>query len=167
VPAELQIAQFVASIALTVASLTVAVVSLLFAYRNNFGWKPLLLVTGHGVQNIGGDREVYEATVSLEFWNRRKYPLVLRYMKVELSALPLVYKPTKEGWHVHAGNSVMNTDTHILEPTSHMQFKAEAPFGKRSLDGLVDDLTITLIYYDPRLNTSVTITAKHHWSLGR
>jgi hypothetical protein len=87
-PTWIQIAQFIAYVSLTVTGVTVAAASLFISYRNNFGWKPVVFISSMGFKgdsaNDGG--RMY-ARMSLEFWNRRNYPLVLRFMRIELKGL--------------------------------------------------------------------------------
>ena len=168
-PPELAIAQFVAYVSLTIAGLTVAIVSLRFSYRQNFGWDPLLLITSHGLRSymVHG----YAATLSMEFWNRRKYPLVLRVVTVNFSVLDLEEPgPHKVGdeptWTMNAARKCMYyRREEALEPNGHKKLLVEAPFKKRSLDDLVDEMTITATYYDPRQNKSLEIKKKFTYRL--
>lgn len=170
-PPELAIAQFIAYVALTISGLTVAVVSLLFSYRQNFGWRPLLLVTSHGLQGMGSSPEILFATLDLEIWNRRKYPLVLRdlsieFSKVKLKEVPFDQRPNPD-WLVYARKSMRLRagKTTALEPTAHLSLRVAAPFERRPLDGLVDNVVIRAVYYDPRKNRVDTIVTQHRWFL--
>lgn len=166
---ELQVAQFAAYLALTGASVTVAIVSLTFAYRQNFGWSPLLLVTSHGLQGTGPEPKHYYATLDFEFWNRRKYPLVLRSVVVEFSSIKIKELPPEEtislDWHIHADTRMIYRISHTLESTEHKALRIAAPFASRTLDDLVDQITVRATYYDPRLDKSEDLVKKHVWSL--
>lgn len=60
----------VSSITTAVTSTVIAAVALLFTYRQNVGWKPVLLVTQSSMNGIGGGTRLsFEVTV--EFWNRQ------------------------------------------------------------------------------------------------
>jgi hypothetical protein len=62
--------QWIAPTAPAVASVIVAVVALAFNYRQNRGWKPVILVL-----QCGFDQPF--ASIEFEVWNRRKYPVVI------------------------------------------------------------------------------------------
>jgi hypothetical protein len=47
---NLPLAQLVAYVALTCAGVTVAIVSLSFSYRQNFGWRPSAIIWSHGLK---------------------------------------------------------------------------------------------------------------------
>jgi hypothetical protein len=67
--------QWIASTALTVASLIVAVVALRFSYRSNHGWAPIIYIIRQGLSHMGNGEE--KLTIQFEVWNRRKYPIVI------------------------------------------------------------------------------------------
>ena len=166
---EIGVAQFIAYVALTASSLTVAIVSVTLAYRQNFGWKPLVFVTSHGLQTQPIPSNVYFATLDFEFWNRRKYPLVLRHMEVRFSTIKVKELKNDEvisrDWYVHAGKSMSLRGDQVLDPTAHKKLSIAAPFDTSSLDDLEDKLTIQAMYYDPRKNRTSTITVEHLWHL--
>src|SRR5687767_12504094 len=70
----------VSSIALTAMSTIVASVALVFSFRQNVGWKPVLLVTHSQMSGKGGEWK-FNLTVQVEIWNRRKYPVVVRNVR--------------------------------------------------------------------------------------
>jgi hypothetical protein len=157
---SMQIAQFVAYVMLTLASVTVAVVSLAFAYRQNFGWSPIALSTGHGLANRAPDTEHYDAVINFEIWNRRKYPVVVRSVVVKFSVVDIQCHVRgwkyPEQWHVQ-GRDVMHRGEIVLEPSGHHKFEARAPFKRRPLDDLADPVVVELAIYDPRRNRIETL----------
>ena len=58
---DLSTMQWVASTALTLASITVAVVAATFSYRQNYGWKPAVLVLGQGFAGPMTKGEIFRA----------------------------------------------------------------------------------------------------------
>jgi hypothetical protein len=82
--------QWIASTALTLAGVAIASVAATFGYRQNYGWKPVVLVTSHGFGGIGRNTESFDATCQFEFWNRRKYPVVIRFVVVRLGNLRIL-----------------------------------------------------------------------------
>src|SRR5438270_14013939 len=111
------IVQLIAYVMLTLASISVATVSAFIAYRSNFGWKPLVLVTSYGFQGTGGSKQV-AATVQFEFWNRRKYPISIRYMTVALSTVKLRPHDVDPPWH-SSGHTLSNPHIKTLPPDTH------------------------------------------------
>jgi hypothetical protein len=142
--AALQIAQLIAYVVLTLAGVIVA-------YRSNFGWKPLALVTSHGLRGGGGEPDVYYAIIRFEVWNRRKYPVVIRSMYVHFRTLKLLHRTHERvaGWVVFDDN-VYYPDETVLAPSAHEQFVIEAPFPKRTVDDLRETLRFRIWYFDPR-----------------
>jgi hypothetical protein len=153
--------QLMAYIALTFASVTVAGLSAFIAYRSNFGWKPIALITTRGFRSsIVPD--IYFARITFEVWNRRKYPIAVRSAKVTFATLNIIDHPPEEeppsdgkkynvGWH-RQGKRFYYRGDFILAPGAHEQFHLEAAFPKRSLDDLHDDVTISITHFDPRMS---------------
>jgi hypothetical protein len=153
------VAQLAASTLLAVASLVVALVALHFAYRNNFGWKPLLLLKSHG-GSAGSNWS--EISCTFEIWNRRKYPVVIREMQVLFGAAKIDFDtPNVEGeetdwWSTESGG-LLHLKTISLQPSQHLEFEAAGPV--RRGDGNPIDAEVWADLYDPRLNASVVLRA--------
>src|SRR5260221_9902681 len=144
--------QLVAYIMLTLASLMVGVASALIAYRSNFGWKPLLLVTSHGFRATGGSRLV-DATLQYEIWNRQKYPILIRSMEITFSSVSIRTTDVEHPWHARP-SSIFNMEYLSLSPDTHERILAITPMKEgASLDGLNETVTIAISYFDPRRNT--------------
>ena len=151
----IELAQFIAYVVLTMTGITVAIVSLRYSYRQNVGWEPILMVTGQGLKS-GYVDEAYLATLNLEFWNRRKYPVVVRYIFVDfndMEFLPEKAEPSsKTGWYIKYGGTAIYSDHFAIEGSGHKRVEFEAPFAKRSLDDLSSQVKVRLTYFDPRLS---------------
>jgi hypothetical protein len=78
----------VSTIASTAMSTIVAVVALIFTYRQNVGWRPVALVTASSMSGTGGTWE-FKLSLTVEFWNRRKYPVSIRSAKANISGVKL------------------------------------------------------------------------------
>lgn len=74
----------IASLASTITSAVLASVALLFSYRQNIGWPPIAFLTASGLKAGNGKKSV---TVTVELWNRRKYPVVVR--QISMTAMGL------------------------------------------------------------------------------
>lgn len=163
-PVAIQLAQLVAYSMLTLSSILVASVSLMFGYRQNFGWKPIALVTSHGFS--GGKVDgYYGATLDIEIWNRRRYPVVVRHIEVKSQVIE--FERSLQGWTypdnwlVNRKNQIISRTEISLDPSGKASLSFELPFKKRTLDDLVDLFTIRINYFDPRLAKLKTINIEH------
>src|SRR5262249_46876385 len=75
--------QIAASSAVALMGLVVSIVVGWLGYRNNFGWKPVVLVTERTVAERHDLIDSVSVTMRLEVLNRRKYPLRLEWMFLE------------------------------------------------------------------------------------
>ena len=154
----LELAQFIAYVTLTVTGIIVAIVSLRFSFRQNFGWKPIIMVTSQGLKS-GFLDEAYVATLKLEFWNRRKYPLIVRHITLTFSDMKFLAnraKQTREtGWHIQYSGGGIYMNDFTVDGSGHQCVEFEAPFAKRPLDNLRSDVNIQVMFFDPRLNENV------------
>lgn len=172
-PTEIALIQVAAYVTLTLASIIVASVSLTIAYRQNFGWKPLALVTSHGLENALQEplssMSHWGAMLKFEVWNRRKYPIAVRHITVKFSVLKFDERvkawPYDRTWHI-SGRTLSYRDNYSLDPSGHMVHKIVAPFAVRSLDDILDPIVIEVRYYDPRTNKSKIISIKHVYHIG-
>ena len=168
-PPELAIAQFVAYVTLTITGLTVSVVSLVFSYRNNFGWKPIMFAVTQGLKGLGGEKS-YFLVFEFEVWNRRSYPIVIRSAVIEFKDIRFPEKPQwgdkTEDWHTQGGTGFYRDEVSVF-PTSHQRFVFEVPFETESLDRLRSDVEVTAIVFDPRRNSVETLTFQDVYSLSR
>jgi hypothetical protein len=164
--------QLVSYVMLTVASVTVGTLSAIIAYRNNFGWRPMGIVTTIGVAGVSSEPNVYYASVTFEVWNRRKYPIVVRSISINLSHLEFVGKiripasGDQDNWH-RRGNKIYRIGSTVLSPDSHEQFTFEAPFAARPLDALMDDINLDVMYFDPRKKAHNHIRFKDQYQFQR
>lgn len=147
--------------ALTVVAIIIAATSLYVTYRNNFGWKPIVLITEIGIKGIGGEHKSFEATLGFEIWNRRKYPLTIREVVIQIDNLKTHNPPTeKQGeWHYGMRGSVGSMRASVIGPTSHEKRDMEIGFTTPSLDSMNAPITVTVHYYDPRLDKNKSIVA--------
>jgi hypothetical protein len=162
--AALPIVQLIAYVTLTLASIIVGVVSALFAYRNNFGWKPLALVVGHSLEGMGGST-IWDAPLKFEIWNRRKYPIVVRSIVVEFSNLPLrpetFHTSPTDAWF-RQGKSFHSRGTTTLSPSTQREFTVVAPIAEgTTLDDVAALARIKIYYFDPLYNKSRPLQITH------
>lgn len=158
--------QIITNAVLTIGAICVAAASLVVAYRSNFGWKPIVFVGGNGVRGFGGEVREYTAIINLEIWNRRKYPISIRYIRLTFDNLEIrPPKRTRETvWHVTSRNAYNHT-VHVLAPNEHERHEVEVPILTKSLDGLNAPVHIEISYFDPRSNKSEKLTGEHVYRL--
>jgi hypothetical protein len=98
--------QLIAYSALTCASVIVASVSGLLAFRQSIGWKPIVFPTSHGFGRLNDDEPdgLSKATLEFEVWNRRKYPIIVIGAQVDFETLDFVFTESlgRHGGEYHA-----------------------------------------------------------------
>lgn len=168
-PTWLQIAQFIAYVALTLTGVTVAAASLFISYRNNFGWKPVLFMSGKGIKGDSADDggRMY-ALMDFEFWNRRTYPLVLRGVAVELVDFVVdedVFHRRDVDWHFSRGTHAYYRKSHTVERSNNVVVKFVGRMQEgQSLDALDATFKVDAEYYDPRLNKTFRLKQSFPYS---
>ncbi len=154
------LAQVLAYTTLTLTSIIVAVVSLRFSYRQNFGWKPILLVSTHGMtgkpkKGSKGESFTTSAVLKFEVWNRHTYPIVLEQVNVNFKQNILDYQQnytTEENpWYVQPYSKCHYRDRVVVKNGEHHEFVLEAVMVEdQSLDAIDGMVDISVAYYDPR-----------------
>jgi hypothetical protein len=158
--AALPIVQLIAYVTLTLASIIIGAVSAFIAYRSNFSWKPLVLVTSHGFRGKGGSQLV-DASIEYEIWNRQRYPILIRSMDVHFKSISIRAGDVEHPW-LARGSSILNTLAVTLSPDTHERIKAFVPMKEGThLDDLEDNITIEIFYFDPRRNKDKTLRVRH------
>jgi hypothetical protein len=158
---DIAILQLIAYASFTLASLTVASVSLLFTFRQNFGWKPIVLPTSYANSIIG---ELY---LEFEVWNRRKYPVVVLAEEVTFDLLSFempdngpidVELPTH--WDLE-GRKFSQKKEVRLEPNAHCGFSLTAPYNAHELARAWDERPSIKVYiFDPIKNRVIIVRSK-------
>jgi hypothetical protein len=146
--------QLIAYSALTCASVIVATVSVVLAYRQNFGWPPIVLVR---MFVINYSEQPYEFTMEFEVWNRRKYPIVIqgqdlrfrnvRFIRVE-ERRPLDYANTWDG----GPETFSNYKSVVLEPNGHEKFEFIYVAQNKNRKKQASKVKIRVFYFDPIKN---------------
>lgn len=154
----------VSSIALTAMSTVVASVALLFSFRQNVGWKPVLLVTHSQMSGKGGEWR-FKLTVQVEIWNRRKYPLVVRNVRSTVTGVELLDQhETVSAKAAHVRDNVITSRTDsIVNPSAHDRIEVEAEFEKQSLDLITPHFSIEVLVFDPHQNRELVLKTEHRF----
>jgi len=162
---HLSITQWIAfaSAMFTLASVTVAVVAARFSYRQNYGWKPVILVLSPRFEGTEGD---YTARIDFEIWNRRKYPVVIHLVEVELSRSKLNYSEalTSHPWYM-SHNKLVHREHVRLDPADHHVFEAWAQFKKHTPED--QTVRINVSYFDPVANKREKLTTRQSIQIRR
>jgi len=148
---DLPTMQWVSTTALTLASLTVSIVAAIIGYRNSRGWEPVLLLSVDGLASgIPGA----SISVKFEIWNRRKYPIVIRFIEISLREHQLLNDERKqlqdwENWWIFH-NKVCHQASTTVEPGKHESFRRGVLFKPpQKFEGLT--AVVACWYFDPLL----------------
>jgi hypothetical protein len=145
-------------------STIVAVVALIFSHRQNVGWKPVILVTRSLMSGMGGSSK-FTLSLTVEFWNRQKYPVALRYATADVTGVDLLRKDTRgpnERDFVRNNRAYKETDQ-LVEPNSSRDVLFEVSFENQSLDALTPIFNLTVCHFDPRRNRTVETRIAHRF----
>jgi hypothetical protein len=149
--------QLVAYVGLTVSSIIVACSSLFIAYRQNFGWTPIVFASSYGG---GGGKYGYTVTIEFELWNRKKHPISVRFVSVMYEKTVMdrytqgVLPP---GWKIDGEHRLVLEKRETIEAGKKQHYDVVAPIQKAPID-LKENVTIQLFYFDPIKNKIKKIT---------
>ena len=156
---SVQIWQIITSATLSAVAIVVAGVSLFVSYRNNFGWPPIVLLvlstrTRHPTPTIE------TLTFRVEIWNRRKNPISVRRMFVEVDQVVKLVSHAMRDWQFSERTQTMFlTEPFSIQPaTQHdidFELRVQEPPGHPMIP-----INISLVYYDPRVNKEREIELK-------
>jgi hypothetical protein len=145
----------------------VASVSVVLGYRQNFGWKPIILPTSHGFGTLKEDEPdgLAKATFEFEVWNRRKYPIIVQDAHVNFETLNSVFTesgtiPQEEMWDGDGRTFSGHDYSLVLDPNAHPKFPLGFACENRRWDEIHDTVRIRVRYYDPIKNRYRTAKAK-------
>jgi hypothetical protein len=156
--------QLIAYSSLTLASVIVATTSALIGFRQNFGWRPTLLVTGIGVSGVAGSTS-YNGKVTFELWNRRRYPISIKEAAVLYGNIEILEGPQGGIWSKWRNTMTYYGKKIRIEPLSYHEFEVSAFFKADSLDGIDDTWFVDVRYFDPTSNKDVKMRAPVHYRL--
>jgi hypothetical protein len=163
--------RLVSSIFFGFGSLVVSLLAINVTYRNNFGWKPLVLLIWYGKASQLGKHVL---RCRFEIWNRRKYPLVVREIQVSFGPtrlenedgfMPNHWSPTARG-----NLGLRMPDGITLEPNQKMPYLAEWDVHSRDAAvGGKKPVEVWAHVYDPKNDSSYVIRAvsRRRWWVGK
>jgi hypothetical protein len=159
--------QPLASVAVALAGLVVAIVAAVVGYRNAFGWAPILFVKTQAViprknpQGLG-------VSIAFEVWNRRKYPVVIRSMDVHWQWLHLEEvleddtDQKEKAWRItNANKAIVRQKDFVVPPGNHQSFSAFVRLSPKVEYSRLDPLEgqVRVLVFDPRKRKHKIIAA--------
>jgi hypothetical protein len=154
----------VTSAALTAMSTIVAAVALIFSFRQNVGWKPILLVKGNEISNPGDYRYRFTMKVAVEVWNRRRYPVILRSFEATVSGVELVNQnpmDNRDEPRFVRSNRVACPMQTIVSPSEQESWDIACDFQDQFMDSITPEFVIQVHYFDPYRNREDRLTLTH------
>lgn len=152
---------FIASTALTFAGIVVGVVTIMIGHWASNGWRPVVLVRGGIVvePEAGG---FFITGVQFEVWNRRKYPMALRKLKVaydkfqmhQVTVLPEADEEQHKWMLLGEKTCALKWCDDVIEPGGHASFVAGFTV-TADMDydaALKERAVVTALLYDPHRN---------------
>lgn len=149
--------EIIASSIWACAGIILALVSLNFSYRQNRGWKPILLLQSYG-DGSSDDRKYYVVDINFEFWNRRKHPVAVANVEILFSRIQLdqtVQGFDYGGWQPSSASKLWHHRRFVVSPNEHHIFNARMPVPNDFIvsDDLDEDMSdavrIEISYFDP------------------
>lgn len=146
-------AELIASIASTIMSTTLAIVALVFSHRQNVGWSPVAFASKPVMSGNGGSWE-FTIAVTIEFWNRRRHPVALRYVHADISGVKIldVSSTLKAPRSFTLKNCVYTEPNEVVGPQASSEVELAISFKDQSLDALKPLFNVKVGYFDPRTN---------------
>lgn len=145
--------QVVSSTAVAVAGFCVALAALIFGYRNNFGWKPVVLVRQRKVFDHSERGGKVTITVKFEIWNRRKYPIAINGVNVAFRN-ERSYECSGPWMGYDGGGKFWRDGDVAVEEAEHQRYEIEVTYTGLSGEDYRDYYIIQVHYFDPRSNRS-------------
>jgi hypothetical protein len=139
--------QNIAYTALTIASVIVAITSLIVSSRNYFGTKPQILPGGVAIIQISAETS-HIVTTSFEVWNSRQYPIVIKSAAFTFPRGQLRDAP--EGWRKLGNQIAWDGEKLRLEKLSYETFRIQQELEAFSNpDDMPERWPVNVTYIDP------------------
>lgn len=157
------VAQFVAYVSLTVGTFTVSLLSLMFSFRQQMGWKPIVVFKSYGIKGgninfdspniLGANGRLY-CSVEFEIWNRRKYPIVINVVDVSFSGdfidnYGILLNQKEKNWSGR-GSSAVSRKRMVVGGGEHLSFELISKVKDgTSFDNLEESVVVKFSCLDP------------------
>jgi hypothetical protein len=148
----LQVVQIAASSLLALVGLLVSGVVGWFGYRNNFGWKPVVLVLVQSMEEHD-DTGALSVRAKLEVLNRRKYPIRLRSATILFSYEKALFEGVLPGWFwLDDGRRFYHRNSEVIEGGYGKELAFECVFSSTSGEEFHESYVVEVEFYDIRSN---------------
>lgn len=120
-----------------------------------------MLSLGSQLSGTGGSTD-HQIGVRIEFWNRRKYPVVVRHIQTVVSGVEI-----REGLDVGPDNEFVqrNVVTQKVDAAvasnAHGAYRIAGTIGEQSLDALRVTFKVSVVYFDPIKGKAMKATLEH------
>jgi hypothetical protein len=153
--------QIAASSAVALMGVVVSIVVGRIGYRNNFGWKPVVLVTEQMMAESPDLIDSVRITTKLEVLNRRKYPIRLEWLFVEFASERAEFDGIAGGWYwLEGGKKFARQVGRAIDANAAAQFEFVAIFKTTTGAEFHDTYTVDAHYYDLRGNKNRAVSVK-------
>ena len=143
-------------------STTLAIVALLFSYRQNVGWPPVVLISSSHLQGVGGSQN-FSIILKIEAWNRRKYPVSLRSLHLIFDGVEVDKVSFSSGKTIGVKRQsyAFERFDQIIHPNAGHEITVEFACGSQSLDVMQPHFGLELNLFDPHRNNESLIKIDH------
>lgn len=153
--------ELISAIASTAMSTIISIVALIFTYRQNVGWPPVALVTDTQLSGVGGQWR-FSMKVTVEFWNRRKYPISVRRLFADVNGVTITGLCESEKLYVRNNTFTKRVDALVAPHASH-EIEIEVQFENQSLDAMKPLFDISVGYFDPHTKKEAKVQIQHQF----
>ncbi|WP_291399125.1 hypothetical protein [Devosia sp.] len=163
------VAQFAAYSVLTVASVFVATIQFFLARRQNFGWGPVLFLRYSEHLTVHHSPTFSYLSFGFEFWNRRRYPLLVRDVFVSIENMRFQRTENDDptnGFYFLGDRNLVQSDELIVEPTGHMSRDISLPVVLPPTGSVPENVSVRINFFDPRLNKDLSLTMSRLYQVG-
>jgi hypothetical protein len=149
----LTLAQIAVSSALALIGIVVSVIVGWFGYRNNFGWRPVVLIRTRSLSDVVEVGDAVRLSLEFEVLNRRNYQIRVDWLWSTFTNERPQFEGLAAGWFWLKGGQEFALEVgKIVEPSDSYRTKFEATFAATTLEEFYDDYAVEARYYDLRGN---------------
>lgn len=143
-------------------STTLAIVALLFSYRQNVGWPPVFLISSGHLQGVGGLKD-FSIVLKIEAWNRRKYPVSFRSLYFNFSGIEIDKVRFSSGntLNVKSQKYAFERFEQIIPPNAGHEIAVEFVCHAQPFDIIQPYFDLKIYLFDPHLNKEREIKLNH------
>lgn len=139
----------ISSIVFGISSASIAFLAYRLNFRNNWGWKPLIVVGSWGFST---DAKGASLTANFDVWNRHKYPIAIYAVRLQSRAVTFkkdlrAVKCGGDIWRINSSGQAYSFPDLMLEPGKHRVFRVDLPIAEGGTT--IDAPRCEMRYLDP------------------